>query len=123
MALLSSKSIFYYMRMTVKHIPAREIYNKWGRKEFMACSYYTYISELYESDYGIMEHKKTLRTMIEDRRIVRTRGEQGERIAATDKFRLSGKAIQELKWIIEEENIELLDIDFADIAIDKLVDK
>lgn len=111
------------MRMTVKHISAREIYNKWGRKEFMACSYYTYISKLYENDFGIIEHKKVLRTMIEDRRLVRTRGEPGERITATDKFRLSGKAMQELKWLVEEDKIELLDTDFADIAIDKLVDK
>lgn len=120
------------MRWTVQHIQLKEMYEKWDRKWFATYSYYN----LCDKGGGLARFdrnsnaKHEIADLLKNGYLIRESGIKMEytsdwsnypKINLKERWRLSGKAIYELRYVIENSGIELIDQDYADMAKAELI--
>lgn len=123
------------MRMAIRHVDIKEVYDKFGREWFATYSYYNLKDhaniEAYKTHNINRDAKNNIMSMVKVGYLIRESGKRIEYvknypdfvkgIKLDERWRLSGKALFELKDVIENSDIELTNQDYADVALDKLV--
>ena len=119
------------MRMNINHVSLSEIYNKFGRNWFATYSYYNTMDLKGGSSIGDrnFETKNLIIKLLKRGYLIRESGKKIKfsnewnypvGIELKERWRLSGKAMFELSQISDDE-IELIDQDYADMAIGELI--
>jgi hypothetical protein len=123
------------MRMTVKHVDAKEVYDKWDREWFTTYAFYNYKDNqpgYVRSNHRNSEAKDAIVRMMKQGYLIRESGRKIEfsqewrnyviGIKLKERWRLSGKAMYELSQVLDDP-IVLIDQDYADMALVELVGK
>ena len=120
------------MRWTSTHIKLKEMYDRWNRKWFATYSFYNLEDKFGGSASSDRNYqaKYDLAKLYKKGYIVRESGVKVEyshewsdypKIKLKERWRLSGKAMYELYHVLEDNDIELIDQDYADMAKAELV--